>query len=115
MRSITVHKWQDRSGGALTEEAIRAKHQPPEAYRISRSEYPAGTSFQGTMRPGLIYVLRGACSIDCQGKVTANAGECVAVPGGDYEFAVIGPDGADIVEVWLIPYEVRVRRSCNLP
>jgi hypothetical protein len=103
---VGKHDWESAVHGPLTEDTIRKRHQPSEAYRISRFVYPRGTSFRGTMRPGVCYVLQGTCRYDGHEIVSGQQAE---LSGGDYSFETVGEETVEIILVWPLPQHVRPR------
>ena len=99
-RIMDVQQWSDRFAGVPSEATLRERF-PPGAFRVSRSLYAPHDRFPGVMTAGTCYVLQGACRYAFAGEVvTVRAGEFCELPGGDYEFEVVDPMGAEEVLVW---------------
>ena len=106
MSEVYVTKWSEENGGPLTEDAIRATHRPVGHYRIAANKYPAGTQFSASSRPGVFYVLGGACRLlSGSGGVTLSAGDVAQFRGGSYELEVAPEHELHIVQVWQLPEE----------
>ena len=97
-----VKQWDESAHGMLSEDALRRMYVPAERYRISRRRYPAHTKFSGSMRPGLVYVLRGSCTYSFEHSVQLEARSIGNLPGGPYSFDV-GDEDLEIVLVWELP------------
>jgi len=91
----------------LTEDAIRAAHQPKGHFRVRCAKYPPGTRFSGSMRAGRCYVIRGACRYDFGDRVELTAGQFADLPEGGYELEVLGNEAVDLVLVRELPVEFR--------
>ena len=104
-----VVRWDEERMGRLCLESIRALHQPPERFRISLRQYPVGVSFSGVSRAAHHYLLSGCCSFTV-GSVTwkLEAGDIGLIPGGDFDFQVLGNDPVEFVSVWQLPPEFGV-------
>ena len=59
------------------------------------------------MQPGWCYVLRGCCSYTFDHRVELRESQFADLPGGNYEFEVIGDAPTDLVLVWELPAEFR--------
>lgn len=96
--------WDPESDGVMSEDTIRHKLDHPERYRISRHRYPPGTSFSGTARAGMAYVIQGACryAVDAY-AIVLRSGQYREVPEGEFRFEVTTNDEVDLVRVWLLP------------
>jgi hypothetical protein len=105
-----AHQWSEISKAPLTFEAIRELHVPPSHYRVSLNRYEAGLTIPGTSRAGRLYILSGACSEKVgQWEVELQAGMFADFPAGNYEFKVVGEQQIQLVNVWLIPEQYRVK------
>lgn len=97
---VNPQRWSDHFAGAPSEATLRERFHPG-AFRVSRSLYAPHDRFPGVMSRGTCYVLHGACRYTFAGEaVTVRAGEFCELPGGDYEFEVVGAAGAEEVLVW---------------
>jgi hypothetical protein len=103
----TPNVWNESELGKMTEEAIRALHQPAEAYRISRYRYPAGTSFPGAQKSTRCYVLSGSCRHTFDEPIEMSRGTWIDLPAGDFTLEVLGDEELDIVLVWTLPVAFR--------
>lgn len=117
---MKAQSWADVSDEALSEEAIRKLHGPPENYRINRRRYEPGVSFSGTFGVEcVVYVLSGQCKYviqpgdepgaDCEHLLSA--GDILTVPPCDYRFCTLGDRPAHVVKVLAIPEQLRRGRS----
>lgn len=85
----------------LTEESIRTKFRPESEWRISRFEYPAGSTIDGAMRSGECFVLAGeVCYANSECSTMLAKGDIAALPSGKYSLRVIGDHSAQIVMCW---------------
>lgn len=76
---------------------------PAPVYRVSRFEYPAGTTFPGAMKSSMCYVLRGQCKyIFGPNNLQVSAGQHCQLPEGSYEFEVLGNEGVVLFLVWRV-------------
>lgn len=92
--------WSHHFAGKPSEDILRSRFNPKE-FRVSRSLYPPHDRFPGVMTSGTCYVLQGACRYTFgDSSVLLRAGEFCQLPGGDYEFEVVGPSAAEEVLVW---------------
>jgi hypothetical protein len=97
-------RWSAISNSALSEQSIRAFHQPPSHYRVALYTHPAGTELDGRQRAGRVYVLSGGCQVTMtDGVVHLETNEFVDLPAGDYRFQVLGDRECKVVHVWLLP------------
>ena len=109
MQLASARRWSELAPGVpLTEEAIRARHQPGGHYRIAASTYPAGTDFAGVSQPATFYIVSGRCKFTCEGvEVSLIQGDVLIWPGGDFSVSVTGGDNLQFVRAWLLPLEFR--------
>jgi hypothetical protein len=100
--------WDEGRFGPLSLEAIRSIHQPANRHRISPNSYAAGTSFSGSTQEGVCYVLRGSVRFEFPGgeSLTLRSGQFGTLPRGTFGFEVLGPDAAEVVRVWKLPFAV---------
>ena len=89
----------------LSEEAVRTLYPDPAVHRISRGEYPPGTSYAGTLAvPGTAFVLSGSCRYVMEkGEIALSKGDFAELPRGAYMFYANGDEGAQVVRVYKIP------------
>jgi hypothetical protein len=93
----------------LTEQALRLKYLPAWHHRISLYRYEAGAKYQGKARAGDLYVLEGRCRIRWdETECILNELDFVTCPAGDFRFEVLGDRSCVVVQVWLVPPEVRI-------
>lgn len=99
-----VSQWDVATKGSLCLESVRLLHQPPEGFRISSNQYPAGTSFTEASRTSRRYVVSGACSFTIGASAwMLRAGDILRIPKGTYEVRVLGSDPVELVSVWELP------------
>lgn len=109
MAAIEVSRWNPDQDGALTERALRLKYLPAWYHRVSLYRYDAGDKFEGTARAGDLYVLEGRCRIRWrEGECVLSELDFVTCPAGDFRFEALGDRPCVVVQVWLLPPEVRV-------
>ena len=85
---------------------IESEFQPAGRYRITKSDYPPGTAFGGSMRVCDIYVLEGRCRImtPSGGAIELSGGNIAQLlVEGDYDLTVLGSRPLSIVKVWKLP------------
>lgn len=100
--AMKVERWDDQTDGPLNEEQIRRRHQPANAYRVSRYKYPPGTRWFGTTRAGTFFVLAGTGKFSGDGWCAeVSRGDCVHLPHGDYRLE--SSEGITYVAVWPLP------------
>lgn len=94
--------WTDRSAESISEEAIRALHQPQENFKIYVNSYEAGTSVPAKAGHGFVlYVLAGSCKITGDGaEVSLSAAEWISLEKGVYTFDVVGNEALKLVKVF---------------
>jgi hypothetical protein len=96
----------------ITEIALREQFPAPR-YRVSRGEYPAGTTLPCVISEGSCYVLSGACKYTGAGaEVILRAGESGLLHSGEYQFEVLGVSSVIVVHVWDLDY-LRTTRQGN--
>jgi hypothetical protein len=99
-------QWDDERDGPLTEESVRRRHQPANAFRVSRLSYPPGARFVGAARAGTTFVLDGSCRIAGRDwSVELCKGQYADLPEGKFDFETV--EGVTIVSVWLLPPQFR--------
>ena len=107
--------WSDVSGEAMSENAIRRLHSPPEEYRISPNEYEVCASVSAHVGVGfLIYVLSGKCKYQSHqshskdggstwSELVLNTGDVGTIPPGRYTFQSLGGTLTKVVSVFKLP------------
>jgi quercetin dioxygenase-like cupin family protein len=101
-----VQNWDHSEWGPASLETIRLLHRPGERFRVSPGRYDPGESFPEAARAGRRYVLAGSCSFTKGGEVwELRAGEFADLPGGQFEFRVLGDSPVELVSVWELPPE----------
>lgn len=105
-------KWNEHLTGRMSLENIRKLYQPESHYSIGWNEYPAGSEFGGWSRKRKLYIISGSC------KVTVNEhsmgvceGEFLDLPEGDYHLSVSTDSNIEIVSVWEIPEQYRLKND----
>jgi hypothetical protein len=84
----------------LLEKQIRDQYPSPR-FRLSRREYPAGTSLPCVVSEALCYVLEGACRYkNSNFEVEIRAGEGRALRPGEFQFEVIGDSSVALIHIW---------------
>ena len=98
---MKIINWSEFSPDGPSLEAIQKLFSPSKDYRISKYEYPGGTTFPGFMQSGTCFVLNGRCrySFDDQ-TVTIKTGDVIEFPSGNYRMAVQGDEKLTFVMVW---------------
>ncbi|MBI3285416.1 MAG: hypothetical protein HYZ65_11305 [Burkholderiales bacterium] len=101
MANKLKQNWSDLSAAALSEQAVRALHQPAENFRLYLNAYEAGQTF--TIKAGhdfVLYLLNGACKITVAGAaLEIAAGELIALAAGSYA-CTAATDGVQLVKVF---------------
>jgi len=94
--------WSDLSAATISEEAIRALHQPQENFKIYVNTYEAGQSVPAKAGHAFVlYVLAGSCKIALDGSdVTLSAAEWIRLEKGAYTFDVVGKEELQLVKVF---------------
>lgn len=86
MANNVKQNWAAVSAANMSEEAIRALHQPAENFKFYLNAYAAGEAF--TIKAGhdfVLYLLDGACRITLtDAPVDIAAGELIALAAGSY-------------------------------
>ena len=101
---MKTERWSAISSLVLSEQSVRAMHQPSSHYRISLYTYPAAAQIDGRQRAGRVYVLSGGCQITMTADVVQlEASEFVDLPAGDYRLQVLGDRECKMVHVWQLP------------
>lgn len=108
---ILVETWDKGEHGPMSEDAIKETLESPSWYRVSKSRYPAGTSFPAHSRQGQVFVLAGRCryTLADGSTVILGVGDIGTIPEGKHDFAVEGDAELEQVWVWKLPPEFRGR------
>lgn len=94
-------RWNSGAHGSMTESAIRALHQPPGRWRVSKYIYGPGDEVEGTSRRCTGYALEGRFLFASKdGTASFEEGDMFRFSGGDYSLKVAGSASAVIVWVW---------------
>ena len=101
--SPIVSRWRDTHTEELSLATLRKLHGPPTKYRVSRYEYPVGTSFPGRMLSARCFVISGACQYHFDVDVALRGGDWTDLPSGSYVFRTVGDCPVELVLVWEIP------------
>jgi len=79
---------------------------PRNTHRVSVFKYEIGCSFGGIMRSGKCFAVSGQFSYKFgKNEVILEEGENALLPGGEYEFKVLGKKDVELVMVWKLPKE----------
>jgi hypothetical protein len=85
---------------SMLEKQIRDQYPSPR-FRMSRREYPAGTSLPCVVSEALCYVLEGACRYrNSTFELEIRAGERGALRPGEFQFEVLGDSKTVLVHIW---------------
>ncbi|MES2933645.1 MAG: hypothetical protein V4805_09180 [Pseudomonadota bacterium] len=102
MANSITKNWSDVSADPISEDAIRALHQPAAHFSVYANVYGSGEKF--TLKAGhnfVLYVLIGACRSSIDGQdVQVEAGQLMALDMGSYQFEAVGADGVRLVKVF---------------
>ncbi len=94
--------WSNLSAEPISEDAIRALHQPQKKFKFYINTIEAGKSF--TTNAGhefVLYVLAGSCKTSLEGiELTLSASELIALEKGSYVFEVLGGEELKIMKVF---------------
>jgi hypothetical protein len=94
--------WSNLSTEPISEDAIRALHQPQKKFKFYLNVIEAGKSF--TTKAGhefVLYVLAGRCRTSLEGhELTLSASELITLEKGSYDFEVLGDEELKIIKVF---------------
>jgi quercetin dioxygenase-like cupin family protein len=100
--NMNTKNWSDISSDPISEETIRARHQPPENFKLYVNTYEAGKSFSAKAGHAFVlYVLAGSCKTTVgESEVTLHASELITLEKGTYAFDVLGNEQLKLVKVF---------------
>ncbi len=98
-----------RTVRAASEEAVRNRFVPPDAFRIAQ-EVPRGRVRPGKHPRSHVFVLNGKVKFSTPQEVELNAGDAAEVPECSYTATVDASAAVDMIWVWRLPPEF-VRRD----
>jgi hypothetical protein len=94
--------WSSLSSEPISEEAIRALHQPQKKFKFYVNIVEAGKSL--TTKAGhefVLYVLSGSCKTSLEGiDLTLSASELITLEKGSYVFDVLGNEELKVIKVF---------------
>ncbi|MGZ3241282.1 MAG: hypothetical protein ACXWJK_13395 [Burkholderiaceae bacterium] len=94
--------WSNLSTEPISEDAIRALHQPQKKFKLYVNTIEAGKSF--TTKAGhefVLYVLTGSCKTAIEGiDQTLSASEFITLEKGSYAFDVLGDEELKVMKVF---------------
>jgi hypothetical protein len=97
---VMSHRTTTATDIKITESTLKEQFPAPR-YRVSRAEYPAGTTFPCVISEGSCYVLSGACKYTGRaGEVILRAEEDGRLISGEHQFEVLGDSSVVLVHVW---------------
>jgi mannose-6-phosphate isomerase class I len=109
MAPALIEKWDFEKLGLMTLDRIREMFTPLNHFRVSRYEYPVGTTFSGASRANICYVLEGRVTYRfeaCDFEISLSAGEFARLPSGTFCFLAGNSEPVLLVNVWELPAEL---------
>lgn len=94
--------WSNLSAEPISEDRIRALHQPQKKFKFYLNKIEAGKSF--TTKAGhefVLYVMNGSCKTSIEGiELTLSASEFITLEKGTYVFETLGDEELKIMKVF---------------
>jgi hypothetical protein len=100
--AMVKKSWSNLAAGPISEEAIRALHQPNKKFKFYVNKVEPGKSL--TTRAGhefVLYILNGSCRTSLEGlELTLSASELITLEKGTYVFDVLGDEELKVMKVF---------------
>jgi len=100
--TMTKKNWADISTEPISEEAIRALHQPEKNFKFYLNTVQAGKSTPTNASHAFdLYVLAGSCKTSLEGiELTLSAPVMISFEKGSYVFEVLGDEELKLMKVF---------------